>query len=824
MSWLLAGAQLTTAGFFLFCTGAITSRLLRGLWFGHESPARQVAHCIFLGQLVLVFLTYARSILNHLTVTIPITIFDFIVACTVLGILAYRQQRPNFAVGIVKHVVFRYWPYMASIACVFFLIAWRELPREVMLSSDPDQHAFWAQQVQRFGTLPYFTQGFWGPSDFGYPGGFAVLNFVWATLSGLDVRNTVGVQTLVQVQLAILMLFEALRPRGDHSWKTNAGELLALLLIFCCYYGLLPYGYQYATYHLEGAGRYSAMLLNAAPVSLYVFALKDFSELDRKTVHMWPQALVLGSGAALVVMINITNLPFYFLIATLALAILTIRANAWASLWQVAIAFSTSALFLIDPYYFSRFLLGLAPQTKASVDIPAKFPSFDVALQQSYERLWHHPEQLLVSAFETNLASGSITFVLGTTVAIGLLILWKLRLTQSSAVIAIGTALGTIVFAHGIVAPLFQAVGGLGGDYYLIPVYVDVNRQQFLILVLYAGIILAITATIWSRSPVLIAALILATGAALLTTDNERVGKTARRGYPGPMGSAAPDDFAVIDQIEQEFRRYRTDEASLSFERVPKILIPNALLELGGEKWLFPHGAARILPFYDVFPTAFYYFQGSSEYSFENYLAHVCQNFDREWLLARGIRYLFVPAERGATCIKNFDDVVHTCAPIAARGGSLFCDLSSRVQSPDTASENRELNHQHLAAAGYEKTVPSEVGGFVDQVERDGNTVVIQGWARWTHDNPNEMLHVISEGQIKSLRLSTVERPDVEAHFRDARLRQSGFRLEVDYKEPVHDRVPRICVVASGVAGGADALLANGPIARDCEALRQGGR
>lgn len=79
---------------------------------------------------------------------------------------------------------------------------------------------------------------------------------------------------------------------------------------------------------------------------------------------------------------------------------------------------------------------------------------------------------------------------------------------------------------------------------------------------------------------------------------------------------------------------------------MPKILIstqPIAIAETN-EKWLFPSGAGMVLPLYNVFPVVFFYGLCDQECSYDNYLTHVANKFDEEWLRNKNIQYLFVPA------------------------------------------------------------------------------------------------------------------------------------------------------------------------------------
>jgi hypothetical protein len=73
---------------------------------------------------------------------------------------------------------------------------------------------------------------------------------------------------------------------------------------------------------------------------------------------------------------------------------------------------------------------------------------------------------------------------------------------------------------------------------------------------------------------------------------------------------------------------------------------------------------------------AFYYFAGFPEaFSVENYLSHVCRRFDREWLAARNIRYLFVPSDRGGICVHDLDRILEQSRVVAVKNRAAFVEL-----------------------------------------------------------------------------------------------------------------------------------------------------
>jgi len=321
----LIDLELLLAVAVLFSVGFLLSRLSGPLWF---SRGLSPAHLVAVGQLVVVLDFYLRSFSNHLSGrVVPITALD-VVVLLVLLMLAVHWKEGVQQVGRVlwqARVELALFALVATTLC--FIIAWNELPRVTMLSSDPDQHAFWARQVERFGTLPYFHQFWWGDVGFEYPGGFAILNYVWMALSRLDARQIVSVQTLLQVQIAILVLSETVRADDPQSARRT---LVALGLCFLAYYQLLPYGYERVHYYLEATARTASILFAALPLDLLLFGLghrrNDFA---RRDLPVAPQALLLGLSAVVAGWINVVNLPYVLALSVAGLLFLLVARPSW---------------------------------------------------------------------------------------------------------------------------------------------------------------------------------------------------------------------------------------------------------------------------------------------------------------------------------------------------------------------------------------------------------------------------------------------------------------------------------------------------------------
>lgn len=128
------------------------------------------------------------------------------------------------------------------------------------------------------------------------------------------------------------------------------------------------------------------------------------------------------------------------------------------------------------------------------------------------------------------------------------------------------------------------------------------------------------------------------------------------------------DDIYIIEYIENFSKNIAFDG------KIPKILVLNTMPIMGNEKWLFPIGASRLLPFYDTLPLALYYFKGEKYFTYENYSKFVCNDFNVEWLKAHKIQYLFLPTDKSG-CINDVDNILKNYDIVEQRNNSYFIKL-----------------------------------------------------------------------------------------------------------------------------------------------------
>lgn len=608
----------------------IATRFISGnrLWFtDRQAPA--FVHEMLIGQSVAFLLIYVRSFLNHLLgFVLPITTADFIILGLALGLLLY--WRGLFS-SLSVHIKSNIRPYMLLLGCVFVVLScfsYLELPRNIMLSSDPDHHAFWANQIARFKTIP-FDQGFWGKRPFDYPAGFAVLNYLWMILSGFDCRNIVSVQPLVQTFLAILLLFESVWRRPiEKLWQYAAG----LLLVFLLYFLFLPYGYQSGCYHLEGTGRMSSLF----------FLAVGFSYLCHQSFRV--KACFIGFNsiwfiAFLVISMLMNPINVFMGLGLFCLwGLMQLDVKA---LLKCMVGLPVLVMLFLDPYYYNSLLArGVSATNHAGL------------INHELWGQWLRSDwvTILSTALSIEVLNplGTIyLIVLLGSLCLGYLYISRKEVTERKCVILSIPILLMMLLVNVLLRPYFDAIAGHSLMHRLLSPYLVASGHQMLYLWIFFVIIsgFAFASQFKRWKPIWVFVLLLIVPLNLISNSYRDGRVRLRKNYVGPMGTVTADDLTVISKIERLFKEYQ-EKKPLTYDEVPKILIPNEVMP-GIEDWIFPHGASRILPYYNVFPVAFYYYQGNPEFSYQNYKRRIIESFDLKWLREHKVQYLFMPSDIG---------------------------------------------------------------------------------------------------------------------------------------------------------------------------------
>ena len=616
-----------------------------------EPGASRLFLWLLLGQAVTMLYLQLRSLLT-MALGLPVTQLEMF---ALPGVAAWAIGRSSSAPD--RGVSPPPWLYcqLVLLLAICLLVADRELPRLAMLSSDPDQHAFFALQLQRFGGLPW-QQGAWGNQPLNYPGGTALLGAAWSWLSWTDSRNVITSLPWILYFSAALTISDAASERVP-SLTRRAAISLAVVGILAA--GLLFPLYRHFV-HQEGLGRILAfgfLALLAAP-----WLIRPEPPLRFRFI-----ASTLGVFA--IAALN----PISLAGCTVLLGAVTL----WAILGRrrESVILLCLPLGLIpalgDPYYLS--MLG-GQRLGTGVALGEGFAQVELkdGVSAGLRTLVSAPQDQLAMALRLLPSAGWAAWLVPTLLSISVLATASARRHLPwQAVTAILAAI-VVVAATNTIATQFTTDPRL----YLLAAYVDTSFAQLKLLcaLVVASVALSTLAARNDRSHVRYSIWIVS---AILVVATFVAGRSPQQwvlepkwNYCGGLVCPHPDDVAVLEAFSRQLGRTtdqpRTDD---------RLLVLNAVRDLGRERWLIPIGGSRLAPFLDLPPSAFFYFQGNDAYTTDNYDQHVCRNFDRAWLTKQRVSYIFLPADRAHGCMSGADALIATEETVAHHGNAYLLRL-----------------------------------------------------------------------------------------------------------------------------------------------------
>jgi hypothetical protein len=616
---------------------------------------------------------------------LPITRFE--VALLVGAIVLAKGRAQDHANQATTEVpsLRSWWSALAFTALVttsLMPLALRELPRDIALSSDPDQYAFWTSQVLRLGGVPW-DQGILGIGSFGYPAGFAVLGAIWCVFSGLSPVEIVTIQPILQFILAALfcaaLAEHCLNKSGAlKSFIAPLHTWLASCLLLTAYWTILPYGHQQMMYHGEGAGRASTSLFMAMVLgSLVMLSGSPRGRVERTTL-----LTSLGVSGALIATINpITALVPCCLIGMMfvyelgrAIWMFPDRSRVTAGILSlVAICFFGVSLILSDPYFSEMFISVLTPSVSRaqSATLPLQFTLPDESIFT-----WLRPTRLSAllvgGAFPPDFFTTQFYLILS-----GLYLWWLAKAGASALRFAVILVYLSLSFYLSLTIP---RTGDVNRPLYLVQPYI---MQSIMQAGPVLGLLLLATGSMWiarswrgwgSLVALAVGVLALSTPDESLATYSRFLNTKPRRAYCGSLGCVSDGDRAALAFVTELGKDLLAKYPSLSYDEIPKIMIPTQPADLGTEEWLFPFGASRLVPLVSPLPVAFFYSRGSPQWTFDNYRRHVCSRFDVDWLKRRNVRYLFLPSQNPG-CIRGKSRVIESSTILFERDGAKVLKL-----------------------------------------------------------------------------------------------------------------------------------------------------
>jgi len=145
-----------------------------------------------------------------------------------------------------------------------------------------------------------------------------------------------------------------------------------------------------------------------------------------------------------------------------------------------------------------------------------------------------------------------------------------------------------------------------------------------------------------------------------------------RKDYCGAFGCLVEGDLLLLKTFEEQVKSGKFPPVN---GVTPKVLIPNAPMRTEHESWILPVSSARVLPYFEVLPAAFYYYQGEPFYGTATYNARVCERLDREWLRSKNIAYIYLPTGRESACMAEMEQLIHTEEVLLREGDAYLLKL-----------------------------------------------------------------------------------------------------------------------------------------------------
>lgn len=669
-SALVASGGFVAVAALLGCLGAATGALM-----GWQLTRGNPALCIGLGQCVLMTWFAWRSLLARgvegLGIALPgchdVELVGF--GLLVIGLSVWRRQKVAASGSRAGSAL----PFfvLAGVA----VVALCELPRQVAPTSDPDQHAFFTQQLYRLGQIPW-RQGEWGPLDFQYPAGLALLARVWMLGGAVNAVEAVMVQPLVQSLLAVAALGIWFGQRREaaavqsEGWRLGDAALLGAVLASALFFSTLPFSMLASSKGLEKTGSLSSLLLLVLLAALLLEAWLTTSARSRRAA-LCACALLLGLTA----LVNPVTLLLPLATSLLVLAVLRWRSRQPTVLLVLVGGVLFTMVLMSDPYYLNRFLLSSAPK---ALDVPPGFQPEPIAppvaeyLQYLRKHLtslaWLRPWFLIPYLAHAVIALGILAAGLAALVTVPRD--WR----RPAAVVMLGVPLGCTLLGL-LLLPVFHVLRHRGDMYLLEPYLADaISRAAYVWL--FALLLFALVALLtWFRlnsrwrCAVLIALLLAIMP---LSAVRERlpteIYMKSRVNWCGDTPCDFGDDIRLIEDGRGLLR-------AAAGKPSPRILVPNRQLDIWRERWLLPVGFARALPIHLDAPLAFFYGKGDADFTYANYDEHVCKRLDVDWLRTRRVEYLFVPSDHAKACVAGLEQLLASDRVLLRRGRAALIRL-----------------------------------------------------------------------------------------------------------------------------------------------------
>ena len=537
-----------------------------------------------------------------------------------------REERLGEWVGLLAAI-----PYLLLLV-VAWIVVHADWPRWVPLTSDPQQNAFFMRKVIDYHCIPRVLAEM-GGSPFNYPAGTGVLGYLIYSFSGLLPAESVSLLNGLFLLLFSLALVEA-----AHAARLPLAQR-CLLAVIPFMVGVGGFG---AWAGHTGTGKNAAYWLS----QIWLVQLFLMKRSSRSLLPMLVQLMLLLTIAA---ELNPTLAIFWGWIGLLTMVVLKREGGlAWrgAIVGALLIGAAFSLMIAVDPFFYNM-ATGRAPPsptmghlTKGKIHFQFSGGSHFVRNLASYllALVQNHPRKT-VPFF----ALVSIT-LLGNVKAL------LRRSSLKASLLGLCAALLPAVLLVAISTYLAIPAGSAA------TLVVPYHTQVLTLTVWMAAFVLAVwslnavSALLHSRGMRIVWASVSILGFSIsalcygIEPHLERHGSPKLSGIP-PVNQAVPPGLAETTRAVSEL---------WSKDPKAKVLFVNwEWMFSRPERWIMPDHYSSAVALLSHSNPAFFFFKGSTDYSYDNYFSRVCLAWDADWLISRGIRWVLVPpkAEVDQRCV-----------------------------------------------------------------------------------------------------------------------------------------------------------------------------
>ncbi len=623
-------------------------------------PLRPVRLFASLAVGLVVVMTYVvvRSFFNHAVWDLPLTRAELVGLSGMVVLAGWfirRARNPGQSLAVNGQTLVLDL-LLLLLLCV--VIANREIPRLVNLSTDPDFHVFYAIQIERFGGVPFHLRD-WGPLSFNYPSGSGVLLYVWHQFTDISPGHLIVVLPLLFTFWAALLIAEV---AGRDTVRAGHRLVIQLAVVSVTAAGFLfPLYKEY--FHLEGAARQMSILLAAAFLGFVVDSARG--DLEATLQKWWIPTLfvfVLTTFNPVKVVLPAVMLSALFVY-------LWVQGRPKAHL--VFVLVGAFLLLLFDPYYQVTFGVAESIPFK-TIEFDERFASksLDQVVTGAWQT-WTQKYGMLLREFAILFEEKGRPHFLSFFLVYGFALVILIRQRPSRAAVwGVLTFLTALFVVYGFARSL-----QLDQRFFLLGPYIFFNMTQYKALLLTLMLVLILQRLLrWPLGAVwaVLAAVPLIYLVMQQVRSVQEMYLGPRKDYCGAFGCVEPGDLRLLKAMEDKAK-------AGGFPKVdgvtPRILVPNESMRTEHESWIFPVSSARLLPSFEVLPAAFYFFQGEPYYGTKSYNERVCEKLDRQWLRERNILYVYLPSGREHACMAGMEQLMQTEEVVLQEGNAYLLKL-----------------------------------------------------------------------------------------------------------------------------------------------------